>query len=254
MEENFNDLFKTNLNLTTKEEFENYLKQELEREGFVLTKEQSSKLIKFLQIMLYYNKKFNLTKILNFEEIVLKHILDSLLVLKVVKPKEGFKMLDIGAGAGFPSTPIAIVCSFLEITQIDSLKKRVDFLNIVKEKLNLNITAFHKRAEEAAKEEKFREKFNLVTARAVSRLNVLCELSLPFVKLNGFFVALKGPNYLEELNLAKTTIKKLGCKIKEVKKFNLADEATRVLILIKKISQTSSKYPRSFSQILKSPI
>ena len=254
MKENFNDLFKTNLNLKTKEEFENYLKQELEREGFILTKEQTFKLIEFLQIMLYYNKKFNLTKILNFEEIVLKHILDSLLVLKLVNPKEGFKMLDVGAGAGFPSTPIAIVCSFLKVVQIDSLKKRVDFLNVVKEKLNLNVSAFHKRAEEAAKEEKFREKFNLVTARAVSRLNVLCELSLPFVKLNGFFVALKGPNYLEELNFAKTAIKKLGGKVKEVREFNLGDEATRVLILIEKISQTSSKYPRSFSQILKSPI
>ncbi len=251
MEENFNDLFKTNLNLKTKEEFISYLKEELQKEGFFLTKEQTFKLIDFLKILLSYNKKFNLTKILNFEEIVLKHILDSLLVLKVVKPKEGFKMLDIGAGAGFPSTPIAIVCSFLEITQIDSLKKRVDFLNVVKEELNLNVVALHKRAEEAAKEEKFREKFNLVTARAVSRLNVLCELSLPFVKLNGFFVALKGPNYADELNFAKTTIEKLGGKLKEVKKFKLGDEATRVLILIKKISQTSSKYPRSFSKISK---
>lgn len=254
MQESLNHVFKTNLNLKTKEEFANFLKEELKKEGFLLTEKQTFKTIEFLQILLYYNEKFNLTKILNFEEIVSKHILDSLLILKVVTPQQGFKMLDIGAGAGFPSTPIAIVCSFLEITQIDSLKKRVDFLNLVKEKLKLNVFAFHKRAEEAAKEEKFREKFNLVTARAVSKLNVLCELSLPFVKLGGFFIALKGPNYVDELNMAKIAIEKLGGKLEEVKQFKLGEKATRFLILIKKISQTSSKYPRSFPKILKSPI
>lgn len=247
-------IFKTNLNLKTELEFKEYLKRECLNNGFFLTKEQADDMIEFLKILTKENEKFNLTSIINFEDMVFKHIIDSLMIFKVIDVNKNMNLLDVGAGAGFPSTPIAILQKFKDIVQIDCLKKRINFLEDVAKKLKLNVKAYHARAEEAAKNKQFREKFDVVTARAVAKLNVLCELCIPFVKPNGMFVALKGPDYEKELEGLEKSIKLLAAKIKEIKIFKTTNGLTRVLILIKKISHTSSKYPRNFSKILKNPI
>lgn len=204
-------------------------------------------------MLVEHNKKTNLTAILKFEDMVFKHVLDSLLILNLVETKNQ-SFLDVGAGAGFPSTPIAILEKFKKTVQLDARKKRVDFLEMVKKTLNLNVKPVCQRAEIAANMPQFREKFNVVVARAVAKLNVLSELCIPFVALNGVFVALKGPEYEEELNFAKTSILKLGAKLLAVKSFKIKNQFSRNLIIIKKVSHTLTKYPRNFSNILKKPL
>ena len=178
------ETFITDLNLASDDDYIKYLDYELKTKDILLTQDQLTKQIEFLKLLVEYNKKINLTSIVKFEDMVEKHILDSLLILKTSSFDNDMNMLDIGAGAGFPSTPIAILDKFKYIVQMDSLKKRVNFLELVKKELNLKVHPIHARAEEAAKEVKYREKFDIVTARAVSKLNILCELSIPFLKLN----------------------------------------------------------------------
>ena len=154
----------------------------------------------------------------------------------------------------FPDSLVLCTEKFKKTVQLDARKKRVDFLELVKKKLNLNVKTICQRAEIAATMPEFREKFNIVTARAVAKLNILCELCLPFVDLNGVFVALKGPDYEQDFNLAKTAISKLGAKVLEVKSFKIKNQFSRHLIIIKKISHSLTKYPRNFSNILKNPL
>ena len=248
------ETFKTNLNLKTDEDFVEFLSLSLKEQNFFLTNSQAKKQIEFLKLLVEHNKKTNLTAILNFEDMVYKHILDSLLLLNVLKETKNKTFLDIGAGAGFPSTPIAILEKFKKTVQMDARKKRVDFLQLVKKSLNLNVNPVCQRAEIAAKTSQFREKFNVVVARAVAKLNILCELCIPFVALNGVFVALKGPDYEQDLGFAKDSILKLGAKLLEVKSFKINNEFSRYLIIIKKISHSLTKYPRNFSNILKKPL
>ncbi len=219
-----------------------------------LTKEQASKIVDFLNFLVKYNENVNLTSILNFKDMVYKHIIDSLLILNVLNIKENMNLLDVGAGAGFPSTPISMVGRFKNIVQIDSSKKKVDFLNKVRDMFNLKIDVKNIRAEDAAKLEIFREKFNVVTARAVAKLNILCECCIPFVAMGGFFVALKGPNYEEELRISNKAITDLGGKLTKIEKFELLNNSIRVFIVIKKVKNTLAKYPRNYSKILKKPI
>ena len=254
MQEELVEIFTTDLNFKNNSEFYNFLKLQTLKNNIALTNKQILKYVEFLKFLVLWNKKTNLTSIVKFEDMVNKHIVDSLLVLKTFK-FEAFKnnFLDVGAGAGFPSTPIAILEIFQNVFQIDCLKKRVEFLLFIKKQLNLKTTPIHARAEDLAKKERFKEKIDVVAARAVSKLNVLSELSIPFVKLNGFFVALKGPEYETDLNSAENAIKTLGAKIEKIEKFEIEDNK-RTIILIKKISHTSTKYPRNYSKILKNPI
>lgn len=247
------DIFKTDLKIEKDEEFIVFLKESLEKYGFNLENQQILDIIIFLKFLLEENEKYNLTSIKKFEDMIYKHVIDSLLILKVIEIKNNFSFLDVGTGAGFPSTPIAIAKKDIIITQLDSSKKKVEFLKQVNKMLSLKTIALNERAENLAKREEYREKFNIVSARAVAKLNILSELCLPFVEVGGFFVALKGPEYLEDLELAKKSINILGGKVEKVENFEI-EKNQRNIVVIKKISHSSTKYPRSFSKISKTPL
>ncbi len=247
------EIFKTDLKIKRDEEFIDFFKCSLKEYGFNLKDQQIMDFVVFLKFLLKENEKYNLTSIKKFEEMIYKHIIDSLLILKVIEIKDSYSFLDVGTGAGFPSTPIAIVKKNINITQLDSSKKKVEFLKQVNKMLSLKTIALNERAENLAKKEEYREKFNIVTARAVAKLNILSELCLPFVEVGGFFVALKGPEYLEDLEIAKKSINILGGKVEKVENFEIG-ENERNIVVIKKISHSSTKYPRSFSKISKTPL
>ena len=232
----------------------NLLSQECLKYNIELTSDQINCLDEFSQLLIEWNEKFNLTAITEPDQIVYKHLIDSLLVLKSIDLEKNFSLADIGTGAGFPSTPIAIVRKDINVTQIDSLRKRVGFLQHVSDRFNLNIKTVHGRAEELGRKNEYREQFEYVTARAVAPLNKLAEYCLPLVKIDGFFIAMKGLEYKTEIEDSKKAISILGGKIEEIKSFKLPDSSTRSIILIKKISQTPTKYPRNSGKISKNPI
>ena len=209
---------------------------------------------------MYYNKLIevneymNLTAITEKNEVYLKHFLDSLSILKAIDKNDSYSILDVGSGAGFPSIPLAIVDSKANVVIIDALNKRINFLNELVKELGLNnVNAYHKRAEEYAKEK--RESFDYVTARAVARLNILAELCLPLVKIGGSFIAMKGQIADEELKEAKKAIEILGGKVKKIIDFDLPDDAgKREIIIIEKVKATPNKYPRDFNKIKGKPL
>jgi len=209
---------------------------------------------------MYYNKLIevneymNLTAITEKNEVYLKHFLDSLSILKAINKNDSYSILDVGSGAGFPSIPLAIVDSKANVVIIDALNKRINFLNELVKELGLNnVNAYHKRAEEYAKEK--RESFDFVTARAVARLNILAELCLPLVKIGGSFIAMKGQIADEELKEAKKAIEILGGKVKKIIDFDLPDDAgKREIIIIEKVKATPNKYPRDFNKIKGKPL
>lgn len=207
---------------------------------------------------LYYNKLIevnsymNLTAITEHDQVYLKHFYDSLTIIKAIKG-DNYKILDVGAGAGFPSVPLAIVKPNINVTIIDSLNKRINFLNDLTKYIGIdNVLAIHARAEEYIKNK--RESYDYVTARAVARLNVLAELCMPYVKVGGYFIALKG-NDKEEIDEASNAIKVLGGKIEEIINFNLPDDqGERNIVVIKKIKPSLTKYPRIFKTIKDKPL
>lgn len=231
------------------------LKADCEKNGIVLNDIQAGKLDRFSQILTQWNEKINLTAITDPEEIVDKHLIDSLLASKSIEMSHGMSLIDVGTGAGFPSTPLAVLFDSLKVVQLDSLNKRVNFLKEVADKLQLeNVKAIHSRAEDAGKNKEYREKFDIATARAVANLLKLSEYCLPFVKVGGHFLAMKGPDVDAELEEAKPAIKELGGKTVDVKSFILPDNSERTIIVVKKISQTPTKYPRPSAKISKNPI
>ncbi len=216
-----------------------------------LSEDQIKKFKIYAEFLLEYNKNVNLTAIRNIEEVYLKHFYDSLLVLKYRKFNSE-KILDIGSGAGFPGVPIKIVCPNVSLTLIDSNGKKTKFLNLLKEKLNIDCDIVNDRAENYAKN--FREQFDVVVSRAVSSLPILSELSLPFVKQNGEFIAYKG-NIDESLENGRFAIEELGGRVNSIEKYVLPEEdAHRTLIFIEKKCQTDLKYPRPFDKINKKPL
>ena len=203
----------------------------------------------FFHLLIEGNKICNLTAITEEDEVIEKHFYDS------IYPQFAFnknsKVIDVGAGAGFPSIPLKIVRPDLSFTLLDSLNKRINFLNNVIAELNLtNIEAIHGRAEDFARKPEYREKFDIATARAVANLKVLAEYCLPYVKVGGKFIALKSSTCENEIADAKEMIKILGGKIKEVIDYKINDNE-RKLIIIEKVSQTPNKYPRNPKQIKK---
>ena len=220
-----------------------------------ITENQLENLVKYEEILLKYNEVMNLTAITDHEEILEKHFLDSITLCLSEKLTEGCSLIDIGAGAGFPSVPIKIVREDINLTMLDSLNKRINFLNTVVDKLGLkNAKALHFRAEEGGKNKDLREKFDVATARAVADLAVLSEYAIPFVKQGGYFIAMKGSTPEEEINGAKRAIKEMGGRIEEVKEVVLPSGINHCLVIIKKIESTPSKYPRKAGKPSKEPI
>ena len=220
-----------------------------------ITSEAVENLNIYEKMMLEYNEFMNLTAITEHEEVQEKHFLDSITLLLSEKLTEGCSLIDVGAGAGFPSVPVKIVREDIKITMLDSLNKRINFLNDVIEKVGLkNAKAIHFRAEEGGKNKDLREKFDVATARAVADLAILAEYAIPFVKVGGYFVAMKGNAPEEEINGAKKAIKEMGGQIEEVKEVVLPSGINHCLVIIKKIEKTPPKYPRKAGKPSKEPI
>ncbi|MEG1869340.1 MAG: 16S rRNA (guanine(527)-N(7))-methyltransferase RsmG [Oscillospiraceae bacterium] len=220
-----------------------------------LNEPQLKYLDEYASLLIEWNEKINLTAIVEPLEIAIKHFLDSLLLLKAVKMPQKAKLIDVGCGAGFPSLPCKIVRTDINLTLLDSVNKRLNFLREVVATMPLNNVEFlHGRAEEVGKNKQYREKYDVATARAVANLRELSEYCLPLVKVGGVFAALKGYNIEEELEQSKEAIELLGGKVEEVIKFNLPMDNSRSIIIIKKISQTPQIYPRIPAKIAKFPL
>ncbi|MBP3284883.1 MAG: 16S rRNA (guanine(527)-N(7))-methyltransferase RsmG [Clostridia bacterium] len=200
---------------------------------------------KYQELLLEWNEKINLTAITEEEEILNKHFIDSLTCATYIK--ENDSVIDIGSGAGFPGIPIKIVRKNVKMTLLDSLNKRIVYLKDVIEKLGLmDIETIHGRAEEFGRNAAYREKYDVVTARAVANLKVLSEYCLPFIKVGGRFVCMKGSEYQEEVAEAKAHIKLLGCEIREMKEIVLPDtDIKHSIIVMEKVKNTDKKYPRN---------
>ena len=218
-----------------------------------LTKEQIEKYYNYMNLLLEWNEKINLTAIIDPKEIILKHFVDSLTIAKYIKDDE--KMIDVGTGAGFPGIPLSIVKENIDIVLLDSLNKRINFLEEVKENLKLeNITTIHGRAEEFGKNKNEREKYDIATSRAVASLNILLEYLLPLVKVGGRAICMKGSN-IEEIENAKNALEILGGKIEKIEEITLPNsDIKRNIIIVKKVKNTPSKYPRKPGTPSKEPI
>ena len=232
--------------------------EELANYGFKLSSKQKEQFATYYNKLIEFNKKVNLTRITDINEVYLKHFFDSITpLLEFSDLFKGEKSLcDVGAGAGFPSLPIKILCPDLSITIVDSLGKRLKFLDELVSDLSLDkVTLVHSRAEDAGQNKNLREKFDLVTGRAVARMSVLSEYCLPLAKVDGYLVALKGPKAQDELADAKNAIEVLGGSVKEVKELMLPDtDDERTLIVVKKVKATPKKYPRQAGTPSRKPL
>ncbi|WP_202707896.1 16S rRNA (guanine(527)-N(7))-methyltransferase RsmG [Sporosalibacterium faouarense] len=227
--------------------------KELELE---FTEDQLNKFEKYKQLLKEWNEKINITAIKDDKEIDIKHFLDSITVLKTGYIKGNEKIIDIGTGGGFPGLPIKILYDDSQVVLLDSLNKRIKFLNEVINELELdNIRTIHGRAEDFGKDEEYREQFDVVVSRAVASLNILAEYCLPFVKVGGVFIAMKGPEINEEYEDAKKALDLLGGKLEE--KFDIMlpfTDITHTLLVIKKTKTTPTKYPRNPGKPKKNPL
>ena len=230
----------------------NVLEQGCEELGITLNEVQKQQFITFYEHLVEKNKVMNLTGITEFQEVLVKHFLDSLACVKAVDMNKINKIMDIGTGAGFPGVPLKIAFPHLEACLLDSLKKRVNFLEETFELLKLeDITAIHGRAEEFAKNKVYREQYDL----CVSNLATLSEYCLPYVKVGGHFISYKSGTVQEELQQAEKAVKILGGKIQDVVYFNLPDsEIQRSLVVIEKMKPTPGRYPRKAGTPLKEPL
>ena len=214
----------------------------------------------YMNKVLDWNEKINLTSITDQDEFVIKHFCDSLSVFSAVNIKKGAKVIDIGTGAGFPGVPMKIARPDIDLTLLDSLNKRINVLNdivLLSEVLSSDILSsetIHGRAEDYSKLNEYREKYDIAVSRAVANLSSLCEYCLPFVKVGGYFISMKGPDYDEELKQSKNAVDVLGGAVEEVVSLTLPDGSTRNIIKIKKVKNTPSKYPRRGVKINKTPL
>ncbi len=224
--------------------------------GINLSLKQREQFDKYYELLVEWNKVMNLTGITEYDEVNLKHFIDSLSVVRVVDMKSVKRVIDVGTGAGFPGIPLKIAFPDTEILLLDSLNKRVKFLNEVITTLGLeNITAIHGRAEDIAKNKSYREQFDLCVSRAVANLSTLCEYSLPFLWISGSFVSYKGEYSENEIKQAEKAVDILGGKISKIDRFKLpGTDMGRSLIKIDKVKKTPGKYPRKAGLPAKEPI
>jgi 16S rRNA (guanine527-N7)-methyltransferase len=228
----------------------------LEEKGISLSPQQLSQFDTYYKLLVEWNEKMNLTAITDEEEVYLKHFYDSITASFYVDLNQELTLCDVGAGAGFPSIPLKICFPNLKVTIVDSLNKRITFLQNLASELGLeNVHFVHDRAETFGKNADYREKFDLVTARAVARLSVLSELCLPLVKEGGMFVPMKAAAASEELEKGKKALQILGGKLEEVHTFSLPlEESERNILIINKIKSTPKKYPRKPGTPNKQPL
>jgi len=210
---------------------------------------------KYSKMLLSANEVMNLTAITDPEEVKIRHFADSLSLLSLYD-FSGKKVIDVGCGAGFPGLPLKLGDKSISLTLLDSLGKRIDFLSEVCTSLNLSdVECIHARAEEQAREEGYRESYDIAVSRAVADLSMLSELTLPYVKVGGAFIAMKAQNCEEELKSAENAIKTLGGEVEEIKEYTLYNtDITHKAIIIRKVSETPEKYPRRFAKIKSQPI
>lgn len=232
------------------------LEEGCQRLGISLDEEKKQQFIKFYELLTEWNKVMNLTGITEFEEVLQKHFIDSLAIQKVTDMGETDTVIDVGTGAGFPGIPLKIAFPHLKITLLDSLQKRIRFLDEVVQTLNLRgVTTIHGRAEEYARRKEHREKYQICVSRAVANLSSLAEYCLPFVKKGGYFISYKSGNIEEELSRSENAVKILGGEIENTVYFQLpGSDIERSFVLIKKKKNTPGKYPRKAGIPAKEPL
>lgn len=225
-------------------QFESLL-QEL---GISLSEKQWHQFHRYYELLVEWNQKINLTALTEIEDVFIKHFYDSLCLLKGIEIKDQ-TLLDVGSGAGFPSIPLKIIFPELDVTIIDALSKRIKFLEVLTKELDVEARLIHGRAEEFER----KHCYDIVTARAVANLRVLSELCIPFVKVDGYFIALKGPKHDIELDESMNAITTLGGKHIKTLEYEVQGQ-TRSLLLIKKVTKSLKIYPRAFAKIKKNPL
>ena len=230
--------------------------QLLSQQGIELTDRQKDQFKRYFELLVEWNEKINLTAITEKNEVYLKHFYDSIApVLQGLIDNQELKLLDIGAGAGFPSLPMKIICPQLDVTIIDSLNKRINFLKLLAEELKLDkVHFYHGRAEDFAQDKTFRAQFDLVTARAVARMQVLSELTIPYLKVGGKLLALKASNAPDELEEAKNALNLLFSKVQDNLSYALPNGDPRFITVVEKKKETPNKYPRKAGMPNKRPL
>ena len=228
----------------------------LDQQNINLTDQQKFQFERYFELLVEWNQKINLTAITEKEEVYLKHFYDSIApILQGLIENQEIKLLDIGAGAGFPSLPMKILYPQLDVTIIDSLNKRINFLHLLAEELNLEgVHFYHGRAEDFAQDKHFRAQFDIVTARAVARMQVLSELTIPYLKVGGKLLALKASNAPEELTEAKNALNLLFSKVEDNISYTLPNGDPRYITVVEKKKETPNKYPRKAGMPNKRPL
>lgn len=230
--------------------------QELETLGIRLTDVQKRQFDRYYELLIEWNRVMNLTGITEYDEVNLKHFTDSLTIVRIKEMKNVSTLIDVGTGAGFPGIPIKIAFPNIKVTLLDSLNKRIKFLNQVVEELDLkDVVTLHGRAEDYAKKQEYREQFDLCVSRAVANLSTLSEYCLPFVKKEGCFISYKSADSDEEIQQSEKALDILGGKIEKVDKFVLpGSDMGRALVMIEKVKNTPRKYPRKAGVPSKEPL
>lgn len=232
-------------------EIKSFLVQKALENGINISEQEANKFYIYMMNLIEWNQKINLTAIKEEKDIIIKHFIDSIIINEKMT---GNKVMDIGSGAGFPGIPLKIMNDNFEVTLLDSVNKKVNFMNDSIRKIGLeNIEAIHARAEDMAHEKVYREQYDVVVSRAVANMSTLVEYMIPFVKVGGKCLCLKGPNSEEEIELAKNAIKKLGGKIEDVISYKIENNE-RCLVVISKIKNTEQTYPRKNGKALKEPL
>lgn len=232
------------------------MKEACDRVSIEFNEDKYNKFMKYMALLQEWNEKVNLTAITEDEEVVQKHFIDCINAFSVEEFKNAQTIIDVGTGAGFPGVPIAIMRDDVEVTLLDALNKRINFLNLVVSELGLkNVTTIHSRAEEGSRKEEHREAYDVATSRAVANMSMLSEFCMPYVKIDGYFIPLKGPSIEEEMEKGKNAVKILGGEIKEVREVKVeGTDLKHNLVVVRKIKSCGKKYPRNMGNIKKNPL